>query len=52
MVQDVKRGKLFEDYFKRLGWTIKRAEGHIPAYDMILTKGRDSIYIECKYDEM
>ena len=47
---------MFEDYvaeyFRKHGWTIKRAVGNIPAYDLILTKGRTSILVEIKYDEM
>jgi hypothetical protein len=41
-----------ESYFKRRSWTVKRAVGHVPAYDMCITKGPASIYVECKYDLM
>jgi len=54
--RDIARGSLFEDYveeyFKKRGWTVHRARGKIPAYDLIITRGTSSIYIECKYDEM
>lgn len=53
---DVKRGEVFEDYvegyFKQRGWTVKRAKGHVPAYDLILSKGTSSIYVEVKHDLM
>jgi hypothetical protein len=51
---DIARGATFElfieDYFKRRGWTVKRAKGNVPGYDLILTKGRTSFYAECKHD--
>lgn len=51
---DLKRGLELEDYveeyFKTRGWSIKRARGHTPAYDMILTRGATSIALEVKYD--
>ena len=53
---DVARGEVFEsfveDYFKRRGWTVKRAKGNVPAYDLCITKGPRSFYLECKYDEL
>jgi hypothetical protein len=56
MAQDIKRGAIFENYiesyFKRRGWSVKRAKGHVPGYDMVLTRGTSSIYVECKYDLM
>jgi hypothetical protein len=56
MAQDIKRGEVFENYvesyFKRRGWSVKRAKGNTPAYDMVLTRGTSSIYVECKYDLM
>lgn len=56
MAIDIKRGEIFESYiasyFQRRGWTIKRAKGNIPAYDLVITKGQQSFYLECKYDEM
>jgi hypothetical protein len=54
--KDLKRGSVFEDfvadYFQKRGWTVKRAKGNIPAYDLILTKDRSSIYVEVKFDEL
>src|SRR5260221_12351499 len=56
MKTDIARGEIFENfiesYFKRRGWSVKRAKGNVPRYDMILTKGASSAYVECKYDEM
>jgi|GEM_PF-2773708 len=56
MAQDIKRGKVFEDYieefFRSRGWTIKRAKGNTPAYDQIITRGKTSIPIEIKHDLM
>src|SRR5687767_11194506 len=56
MKVDLARGSLMEDYvenyFKRRGWTAKRAEGNTPQYDLILTKDRTSIYVEVKFDEL
>jgi hypothetical protein len=56
MLQDIKRGATFEDhieeYFQRRGWTIKRAKGNVPGWDMCLTRGTSSIYVECKHDLM
>lgn len=53
---DIARGEVFElwveDYFKRRGWTVKRAKGNVPAYDLCITKGRSSIYLEVKHDLM
>jgi len=47
---------VFEDfveaYFKQRGWTVKRAKGNVPGYDLIITKDRTSLYLECKHDEM
>jgi len=54
MAQDIRRGQIFEDYiedyFRQRGWTIKRAKGNVPAYDIQITKGRSSILLEIKYD--
>jgi hypothetical protein len=51
---DIKRGAIFEDYiegyFKRRGYSVKRAKGYTPAYDLIVTKGSRSFYLECKHD--
>lgn len=56
MSVDIERGAVFEryveSYFKRRGWTVKRATGNTPAYDLCLTRGPTSIYVECKYDLM
>lgn len=56
MALDLRRGQVFEDYiedyFKQRGWTTKRAKGHVPSYDLIITRGRFSIPIEIKYDLM
>jgi hypothetical protein len=53
---DIKRGAILEDYvqayFERRGFKIHRAKGYIPAYDLIATKGQQSIYVEVKHDEM
>jgi hypothetical protein len=53
---DIARGAVFEqhveDYFKRRGWSVKRAKGNIPSYDLILTKGRTSVLVEVKHDIM
>jgi hypothetical protein len=53
---DIGRGQVFEDYiedyFKRRGWSVKRAKGNVPVYDMILTRGTHSLMVECKFDEM
>lgn len=53
---DIARGQVFErfieSYFKRRGWTVKRATGNTPAYDLCLTRGTSSIFVECKYDRM
>lgn len=56
MAIDIKRGEVFENYvanyFQARGWSVKRAKGNVPAYDLILTRGPTSIYVECKFDEM
>ena len=53
---DIARGATFEEYveeyFKRRGWTTKRAKGKVPAYDLCITKGPRSFYLECKFDEL
>jgi hypothetical protein len=52
--EDLKRGKLLEDfvaeYFSKRGWAIHRAKGKVPAYDLIITKGTKSLWIEVKHD--
>jgi hypothetical protein len=54
--RDLARGSLFEDfiadYFRERGWTIKRATGLTPAYDLVLTRRRTTIMVEVKYDAM
>ena len=56
MALDLRRGQVFEDYvedyFKQRGWTTKRAKGNVPAYDLCITKGPRSFYLECKFDEL
>jgi hypothetical protein len=53
---DIARGEIFEQfvegYFISGGWTIKRAKGNVPAYDLCITKGPRSFYLECKFDEL
>lgn len=53
-IKDEARGKVLEDftesYFRRLGWSVSRAKGHVPAYDLIVTRDRSSLLIECKAD--
>jgi len=53
---DIARGGIFEDYvedyFKQRGWTVRRAKGNVPSYDIIITRGRSSIPIEIKHDLM
>lgn len=39
-----------EGYFKARGWTVKRAKGNTPSYDICITRGRQSFYIEVKHD--
>jgi len=45
---------LFEDhvadYFANRGWSIKRAKGNVPGWDLIITKNRTSVYVEVKHD--
>ena len=56
LTTDKKRGAIFEeyvqDYFERRGWTIKRAKGYVPGWDLILTRDKVSIYVEVKHDLM
>jgi hypothetical protein len=56
MKLDLARGSVMEDfvedYFKRRGWSVKRAKGNVPAYDLCVTKDRSSIYLEVKHDLM
>lgn len=37
-------------YFKRRGWTVKRAVGNTPAYDICITRETSSVFIEIKHD--
>lgn len=52
--QDLARGNILEDfvadYFIKRGWTIQRAVGYSPAYDMQITRGSSSILLEIKHD--
>ena len=56
MAQDIKKGQVFENYiesyFKRRDWSVKRAKGHVPAYDLQITKDRTSLLVEIKHDMM
>jgi hypothetical protein len=53
---DLKRGAILEDfvadYFSKRGWATHRAKGKVPSYDIIITKGAKSLWLEVKHDVM
>lgn len=51
---DLARGNILEDfvadYFTNRGWTVERAEGYTPAYDLRITRDTSSLLLEIKHD--